>query len=152
MATAPGKYSVVAANQTVSTAITILQYTAPADAVAILRQAWVSARGVTAPAQVTVEVLRKTAGITGTASPPALKSLSGGAQTAGGTVAWLATAEGTDGDILHTEDFDVLSGWRLDPAYPIEIRVPPSGIIALKFPAAPASTAFDFGFEIEEFV
>lgn len=149
---ARGLYTVTARRQTVSTAITVLQYTAPATATVEVMRAWASVQGATTPISAALQMLRKTATITGTASPPALIAL-GGDQAAGGTVAWLATAEGTDGNIEWEDDLQYLQspGWLFLPSREEErVYVPPSGIIALKFPAAPTSGVMTFGFALKE--
>lgn len=152
---ARGIFSVVAEDQNVSTAITILELTAPATAIVEILRAWCNVSGGTAAvtsAILRMQLLRKTGTITGTASPPTIRGFDGGAAV-GSTVKWKATAEGTDGNILDSEGFNVLSGGYLwvPTTQRNRIIIPPSGLIALKFPAAPAANLnFTFGFEFEE--
>jgi hypothetical protein len=83
--------------------------------------------------------------ITGTASPPTPAPL--GAEAASGTtVKWVATVEGTDGTVVKDMSFNFQNGWEWVRTQDEEIIVPPSGIIALKFPVAPTSAVWTFGF------
>lgn len=147
---ARGVYSVHGDAQTVSTAITILEVTAPSTAVLELTRAWVVQSSSTTSAMARIRILRKTATITGTASPPTAIALDAAAAS-GATIKWIATAEGTDGNVIVEEAFNILNGWVWVPSTSrTRIIVPPSGLIALKFPAAPTSASYTFGFEYEE--
>jgi len=145
-----GVYTVHGDAQTVATAITILEITAPSGAALQILRAWVQQSSSTTSAMARIRILRKTATITGTASPPAPIKLSPGDNAAGTTAKWLATAEGTDGDVIIEETFNILNGWLYLPVPEERIWVPPSGILALKFPAAPTSASYSFGFVFEE--
>jgi len=148
---ARGSYSVSAQAQTISTAITILEITAPAAGVIFVTDAWLSAATVTA-GTARLQLLRKTATVTGTASPPTPVCLDGTA-TSGVTIKWKATAEGTDGGIIREYNLRLDGGEVLYLPIPDkQVFVPPSGIIALKFPAAPTSSAYTFGIEYTEYV
>lgn len=147
---ARGYYTANTGNQTISTAITILEITAPSSASLIIRKAWVNESTITTAAQARIQLLRKTATITGTASPPSAVAFDGSASS-GVTIKWKATAEGTDGNVIVDEGFYIPSGWFWVPPVPEErLIVPPSGIIALKFPAAPTSAGWSFGINWEE--
>jgi len=147
---ARGIYSVHGDAQTIATAITILEITAPATAILQIRRVWVGQSSATTDALARIRILRKTATITGTASPPTPAPL-GAAAASGCTVKWVATGEGTDGTVIIEEAFHIKSGFLWQPANDREqIIVPPSGIIALKFPAAPTSASYTFGFIYEE--
>jgi hypothetical protein len=146
---ARGVYSYSAQAQTVSTAITILELTAPSTAVLRLIRAWISANTTTAAA-INPQILRKSVACTGTASPPTPRPIDASAAS-GVAQRWKATAEGTAGDILYSEFARADGGpWIWLPLPDERIIVPPSGIIALKFATAPASNSFDFGFIYEE--
>ena len=148
---AAGRYTVVGENQTISTAITILELTAPSTAVLRLVKAWVSQSSVTTSAGFRIQLLRKSATITGTASPPTPRPTLVGYAASGCTVKWVATGEGTDGVILDAQGDNHLNGYVWVPTdQGSNIYVPPSGIIALKFPAAPTSASWTFGFEYDE--
>lgn len=146
---ARGKYEVHGDAQTVSTAITILELTAPSTAIIRLLRAYVWQSSVATSTMSRIRVLRKTGTITGTASPPTPAPL-GADAASGATVKWVATAEGTDGTVVKEEAFNYLIGWLWVPGADEKIVVPPSGIIALKFPAAPTSATWTFGFVYEE--
>lgn len=147
---AAGTYDVHGDAQTIATAITILEVTAPATAILRVFRAWVSGNTSTA-GSTRIRLLRKSATITGTASPPTPSPI-GAFAASGVTVKWVATAEGTDGTILHEEAMRLDGGtWTWAALKESEIIiVPPSGIIAIKFPAAPTSTAFSFGMSYDE--
>ena len=147
---ARGVYSVHGDAQAVSTAITILEIDAASTNTLEIKRAWCQQSSSTTSAMNRIRILRKSGTITGTASPPSAIPLDASAAS-GVTVKWLATAEGTDGNVLYEEAFNILNGWVWVPASPQErIIVPPSGIIALKFPAAPTSANYTFGFVWEE--
>lgn len=147
---ASGRYTVLAEAQTISTAITILELTAASTAALELYRAWISQGGSTTSAMARIQILRKSGTITGTATPPTANPLEVGMPAFGGTVKWKATAEGTDGAVIYSDSFNVLNGWLWLPVPEERIMVPPSGIIALKFPAAPASHAFTYGLSFRE--
>lgn len=145
-----GTYTVHGDAQTISTAITILEVTAPATNVLLINRAWVQQSSNTTSSQARIRILRKSGTITGTASPPTPTPVDINAAS-GVTVKWVATGEGTDGVFIVEENFNILNGWVWVPTLPTSrIVVPPSGIIALKFAAAPASSAWSFGMEWEE--
>lgn len=146
---ARGMYTVHGDAQTVSTAITILEVAAPATAILKIYRAWVEQSSVTTSTATRIRLLRKTGTITGTATPPTPTAVDASAAS-GVTVKWIATVEGTDGNVLIEEAFNYLNGWVWLPVPEERIIVPPSGIIALKFPAAPTSAAWTFGFDYEE--
>ena len=99
---ASGTYTVHADAQAVSTAITILEITAPATESLEIYRAWVQQSSTTTSAQVRIQILRKAGTITGTASPPSAVPVEVGFPASGATIKWKATAEGTDGVILRT--------------------------------------------------
>jgi hypothetical protein len=75
-----------------------------------------------------------------------------GAASSGCTVKWVATGEGTDGNVVDDDYFHMKNGWVWVPTHlRHRLIVPPSGIIAIKFPVAPAASAvWNFGFDFEE--
>lgn len=149
---ARGYFTVKGAAQTVSTAITILTIATPSTGIAFVDRAWLEQTTVTAVGtRARVQILRKTAAITGTASPPSATAVDSTASS-GVTVAWIATAEGTDGNVLYDEDFDYVPGYLWTPTNSRErIFIPPSGILGIKFPTAPTSASWTFGLSWEEF-
>lgn len=147
---AAGEYTVRAAAQTVATAITILEVAAPATAVLEILRVWVGQSSVTASTAARIQILRKTGTITGSATPPSPVRLRPGNAAAGATVKWIATGEGTDGDVLVEEGFNYVNGFLWIPTPDDRIIVAPSGMIALKFPAAPTSAVWTFGMNFRE--
>ena len=80
-------------------------------------------------------ISRKSAAATVTSYTPLLwDGSSGAADAAGGTAATghTATVEGTDGDVLVDEGFNVLNGWLWLPTPEERIIVPGAGFIALR--------------------
>ena len=147
---ARGRYEVHGDAQTVSTAITLLEITAPATAVLMISKIWVNQSSVTTSAQTRVRILRKSVSITGAATPPTPVPL-GSDGASGTTVKWLATVEGTDGFVVVEDSFNYLNGYIWQAISPdMRMIVSPSTILAIKFPAAPSSATFTFGMEFEE--
>lgn len=133
-------------SSTVSTAITVLQLKAGANNGFVIIRASLTQYGSTTSAQETISIVRKSgaatvttavAGTTLLSRDPnqATASLSLGTSATGVT----ATGEGTDGDVILQEGFNVLNGWLYIPVPEERIYVPPAGIIGLKFLTAPAS-------------
>ena len=149
-----GVYIVGNGGVVISTAITIIQIAAgAANPIEILR-ATVTQRGSTTSAQPDVQLVRKTAAATVTPATPLLLRGSAPASAAVGGTALTgitATAEGTDGDVLPHQGFNVLTGWVYLPIPEERIWVPGGGIIALKFPTAPATQTWLAEIVFQEF-
>lgn len=149
-----GVYTVNRLAVSTSTAITIIQVKAGSTRpLEIVRAScWQSSSTTNAYAR--IQLLRKSAAATVTSVTPLLFSANyPAADAAGGTAATgiTATAEGTDGDVLIEECFSILSGWLYSPVPEERIYVPPAGIIALKFPAAPTSATYSAQVVFREF-
>ncbi len=131
---------------TISTAITVIQIKAGASNPLELIRAHISQKGSATSIQEGIQIVRKSAAATVTSFTPLKLDPSWQAAGAvGGTAATgiTATAEGTDTDVLIQEGFNVLSGWTWLATPEERILVPVSGIIALKFAAAPASQTWN---------
>lgn len=140
--TSKGVYVVNLRNVSISTAITIAQIKAGATTPLELIRAQLSQRGSTTSAQERIAIVRKTVAATVTTFTPLLLDPGDtAAQAVGGASATgtQASGEGTDGDFLVDEGFNVLNGWLWLPTPEERIWVPATGIIALKFPTAPAA-------------
>lgn len=142
-------YSLMMEAVSISTAISLVEFTAPSTATVVLLEAWISNEDSEVSQQVVAQILRKTAAGTGTGTPTA-KKLKPGDAAFGGTVRIQMTAEGTAGDSLIREGFNVLNGWSHKPVPEERIEVGPSGILALKFPVAPAAFTVTAGMIFEE--
>lgn len=129
---------------TVSTAITVMQLQAASGNPIVILRAWVTQESSTTSAQTGIQLLRKTATITGSGATEV--KLNPTSPTATATALHTATVEGTDGDILVEEGFNILNGWLYLPVPEERPVVDPSGFIALKFSAAPSSATYDYGF------
>ena len=98
----------------VTSAITLLQYKAGSSNIAKILRVQVTQSNQSSSAQQTVAILRKSGAATVTSYTPRLidpgDSAAGGV---GGTTATgtNASGEGTNGDILLQQDFNVLNGW-----------------------------------------
>lgn len=124
-------------------AVTLVQIVAGSVGIIKIHRAWCSQSSTTTSAQKRIQLLRKSAAATVTSfTPVLLDTEDAAADSVGGTSATghTATAEGTDGTVLIEDVFNVLSGWLYLPVPEERPIVPPSGIIALKFPAASTLT------------
>jgi hypothetical protein len=126
--------------------VTIIQIKAGASTPLELLRAHISQGLSETSTQENIQILRKSAAATVTSfTPLAYGPNTAAAAAAGGTAATgiTATAEGTNGDILVNEAFNILNGWTWVPASDAErIFVPAAGIIAMRFPVAPASATW----------
>ena len=138
----------------VSTAITIIQYKAGAtNKAAVVRFSIGQGLSETSTMEQIV-LLRKTAAATVTSFTPIENDPDGPvAFGVGGTAATgiTASAEGTDGDLLVDRAFNILNGMEWVRSDRYELMIPAAGIIALKFPVAPASATWRAQLVIEEF-
>lgn len=126
----------------VSGAITLVQLKAGSEAGLEIIRASIAQSGSTTSAQQRVQLLRKSAAATVTSfTPVPANPNDAAAKAVGGTSATgtNASAEGTDGDVLVADVFNVLNGWLYLPVPEERPAVAPGGIIALKFPAAPGA-------------
>lgn len=141
----------------ISTAISAIQIAAGSASPFLILSGSVTQRGSTTSAQEEISFVRKTAAATVTTavvgthvfkrSPNApTPQLQLGTALTG----VIATAEGTDGDILWREGFNVLNGYKYLPVPEERILVAGGGIIALKFFTAPANQNWDFQSTIQE--
>lgn len=140
-----GRIYVVNHNVVVATAITIIQIKAGANKPLKIIEASISQSTVTTSAQMLAALIRKTAAATVTSFTPLKLSPNdpvadavGGAAATGIT----ATAEGTDGGILHRKASNILNEWLYLPVPEQRILVPAAGIIALKFLSTPTSATY----------
>lgn len=101
-------------------------------------RASVTQSGSTTSTMQRIQLLRKSAAATVTSFTPLLMSPNdAAAQAAGSTSATgtNASAEGTNGDILVNEAFNIVSGWLYLPVPEERIQVVPGGILGLTMPA-----------------
>lgn len=142
---------------TVSTAISVLQLAAGALCPFEILSASANQRGSTVSVQEKISFVRKTGAATVTTAVVGthlFKTKTGdptpSLQLGTALTGVIGTAEGTDGDNLLEEGFNVLNGWVYLPVPEERIFVPAAGIIALKFLVAPASQAWDFRVTVRE--
>lgn len=145
---ASGRYTAISFG-TISTAITMMEITAPSTACLEIYRAWVANTANAGFLSAKVQINRKTVSVTGAATPPTPAPLEVGMPASGVTVKHNATAEGTDGDILFIDSFNMAS-WVYLPIPEERIWVPPSGILAIKFAGAPAIGIWSYGFTWRE--
>jgi hypothetical protein len=139
---------------TVTTAISVLQASPVADRAVKLIRAWATQRGSTTNAQAHIGIRRKSAGATVTAAidgthifehDPAGPTPSNFFTLSTSATGVIATAEGTDTDLMYSEGFSVLTGFRYLPIPEERIDVEGGDFIALQFLTAPASQNWIFG-------
>lgn len=138
----------------VSTAITVIQYKAGASNKAAVVRFRIGQGLSETSTMEQIVLIRKTAAATVTSFTPIELDPDGPiAFGVGGTAASgiTATVEGTDGDLLVDAPFNILNGYEWVRSAREEIMVPVAGIIALKFPVAPASATWRIQLVIEEF-
>jgi hypothetical protein len=141
-----GTYVLRNAGVTISTAITILQLKAGTNYPLEILRASLSQFGSTTSAGARFSLLRKTGAATVTAASAGthlnkMNSANPTSDVSLGTTAtgYTGTSEGTDGDILVDEGFNVINGFVWLPTPEERIVVPVSGFLAMKFLTAPAS-------------
>lgn len=140
--TTRGSYAVQMTAVSVSGAISLIQIKAGANSGLEIVRASVGQSNLTTSAMQRVQLIRKSAAATVTSFTPILLAPNdSAAQAVGGTSATgtNASAEGTDGNILIADVFNILNGWMYLPVPDERIVVAPGGIIALKFPAPPGA-------------
>jgi hypothetical protein len=142
-----GPYVVNFTNTAVTAAISLIQIKASSSQPLQLIEARLSQSSSTTSAQQRVQLLRFSAASTVTAFTPLLENTIDPAAGAAGSTSGTgvnASSEGTPGDILGEWDFNVLQGFLWQPVLEDRIWVPVSGIIVMRFPAAPgSSTTYD---------
>ena len=136
---------------------TLVQLKAGAAAPCKILRCVVSARAVTASAMVQVALYRLTVASTVTAAILGTSILddTGGNVTPACTLSTSGTgiqasAEGTYGDKIYDDDFNVLQGWEKIFTPLEQVIVPGAGILGIVLPVAPASTAFDVVLTFQE--
>jgi hypothetical protein len=132
-----GIYTITLDATAVSAARTLVQYNAPSTRIAVVLRAWVSQCNSEVATQEEIQLLRVTTAGTGTGATP---RPTGSFAAAAGTATVNNSAEGTAGDSLHREGFEIRNGWLWIPTPEERFIIPPSGRIALKFPAAPEAS------------
>lgn len=135
-------YSVAMQAVSVSSAITLLQIKAGSTGALQLLRVRISQSNQTSSAMQRAQILRKTAAATVTSYTPKLYDPGDAAAQAVGGVAATGTnasVEGTDGNVLYEETFNVLNGMLWIPTPEERIVVPASGFIAVKFADAPGA-------------
>lgn len=144
-----GRPYTVQSSDAISTAINIMQVTAPSTMTLEIIRAWVMQSASTTSAQTDIIILRKTATVTSGTSVTPVK-LEFGDPNPTFTAIKTATGNGTDGDVLYGEGFNVLNGWLYVPVPEERIKIPPSGMLALKFPSVPPSATYRYGITLRE--
>jgi hypothetical protein len=137
----------------ISTAITVLQYKAGAANKARLVRAHISQGLSETNTQEQIQILRLSTASTVTSFTPVENDPDGPAAFGvGGTSAtgFTGSVEGTPGDVLVNEGFNILNGWTWVRSALDEIVIPAAGILAMKFPVAPASATWRAYMVIEE--
>lgn len=144
-----GRPYTVMASSAVSTSTNLLQVTAPSTMTLEIIRAWVMQSTSTTSAQTDIILVRKsaTASAGSTATPVKLEV---GDPAPTFTAMSAAGTNGTDTDIVYGEGFNILNGWLYSPVPEERIIVPPSGMLALKFPSTPPSATYRYGITLRE--
>lgn len=128
----------------ISTARTWLEVTSSSSRILVLVEAWLTQEISETSQQEAVQIVRKSAAGTGTSFTPLRTEV--GIAAAGFTARVNCTAEGTVTDLTGPRHgFNCLSGWFYAPLPESRIVVPPSGILGIRFPVAPASATWSGG-------
>jgi hypothetical protein len=128
--------------------VTLLQVAAGTAMPLVVIRAWFTETGITAAGQIAAEVVRKTAAATVTAAVSGdLKKVDPGDAAAS---VQLGSAEGTDGDAMDIQGFDIRNGYYYTPVPEERETVPGGGIIALKLLSAPANGTYYAGIVFRE--
>lgn len=128
------------------TAVTLLQIAAGTAMPIVIMRARLTQRLSTTSTQVGIQILRKTAAATVTAAVAGdLRKLDSGdsatvVQLGTALTGYTATAEGTNGDILHEEGFNLLNGFYYEPQPELRPTVPGAGIVGIKLLTAITGT------------
>lgn len=150
----PGMYVVENGGVAISTAITIIQLKAGANRGLEVVRAKISQAASETSTMEHIQLLKKTAAATVTSRTPLLMNYGGAAADAAGGAAATgitATVEGTDGDVLVEEGFNILNGWEWLPTPEERIILEVGDFIALKFGTAPASQTWYASIYFREF-
>lgn len=137
-------YALIDIPRTVSTANTVLQLTAPSTMNLEILRVWIEQSSSTTSAMADAALVRKTATVTGGTSITPSKLVPGD-PAATTTAVRTATGEGTETDTLAAESFNILNGWLWIPTPDERPWVAPSGMVALRFTAAPTSATYRYG-------
>jgi hypothetical protein len=138
-------------------AVTVLQIAAGTSMPHTLHKVSVTQRTITTANQLGVQLVRKTAAATVTAMAnntdvrrtdpgDAASSLQFGTALTGHT----ATAEGTDGEELDRQGFDVRNGYYYEPQPEDRLTIPGGGIWGIKFSSAPPAGTYIAEYTISE--
>jgi hypothetical protein len=136
-------YTVSMTRVSVSAAITLWQILAGATVPVQLIRAVVGQTSSTTSTQQAVQLNRKSAVATVTSFTPKLNGpvTDPAASAVGGTskTGTNASAEGTDGDIIHQDVFNYLNGWTFLPTPDERTLIDAASALGCKFPVAPGS-------------
>jgi hypothetical protein len=134
-----------------STAVTAMYIANSASATLRILRVACSQHTSTASAMNILSLLRKTGTVTCPTTITPVPSQVGMAATGVTTAtAGVASAEGTNGVILHKEAWNVLNGMLWIPTPEEQPIVPPSGAIGLTFEVAPASATYTLELTFQE--
>lgn len=142
-----GTYSAILTPTAITTTKVLVQVNAASTVAVEVLRCWITnTESETSTAEEAEIIRRTTAGTPGSAyTPLALGGYAAAASTAGVNY----SADGTAGDSLWREGFNILDGWMWEPRDPTgrdRIFVPPSGRISIRFSANPeASTTVTAG-------
>jgi hypothetical protein len=140
-------YQVQLLRTSISTAITVVQVKAAANASIDISDIAATMRASTTSAMETLQLVRKSAAASVNASTVFQRNTGDPAPSAAASSSANgvnASAEGTNTDVVDEWSFNVLNGlaWVYIPE--LRIHVAAAGILGLTFPSAPAANTFSF--------
>ena len=145
-------YTLSVANQAQTAAVTLMEITCPADAIATIERIYITQSSFDTSESLGSTTQRVTTAGTGTATT--LRPVEVGSPAAGVTAATNMSAEPTydANGILLELGFNVLSGLLWTPANEDELLVlSPSGIVGINLDVAPSGTMnFSYGCTVRE--
>ena len=149
-------YTFSRTGMSISTAITVLQLAAAAAKPVEILRAWASQQTSTTSVQAGITLVRKTGAATVTiAASTDIKKANpsdgtSSVQLGTALTGYTATVEGTDGDQLIVDGFNILSGWLYLPVPEERIVVPGGGILGLKFLTTQTAATYSVGLTYRE--
>jgi hypothetical protein len=142
MAGAYGTYVARMNDVAVSTAVTVVYISNSASAALRILRVSCNQRTSTSSAMNILSLLRKSGTVTLPTSTTPVPLQVGMAASGVTCTTGVASAEGSDGVILHKEGFNILNGLLWIPTPEEQPWVPPSGAVGLKFEIAPTSATY----------
>jgi len=128
-------YRVGLTNVSMSALRTILEITAPSNRICVVTDAEITQLNSETSTQEGLEWIRKS--VAGTGTSGTIVGTQPNAGASGSTARYNCTAEGTVTDVFPAQGFNIVSGYRFQPLPTGFLVIPPSGILGIRWQAAP---------------